>query len=187
MPAPSDCRDDAEPPSAGHREAGCARACTVAGCLLPALAAVFLLTSAVAEAAESIAPKVLVITMFADEAKPWREGRALDTRIAIPGLPAAFPEVACDVMGLCLMTTAMGFANAAASTAVVAFSDRLDLTRTYVLIAGIGGVDPDEGTTGGAYWARFAVDGGLRHAIDPRRDSRRLAGRHRRARRRRAG
>ncbi|MFO1144778.1 MAG: purine nucleoside permease [Amaricoccus sp.] len=122
----------------------------------------------VALGAERIAPKVLVITMFADEAKPWLDGRAFDTRIPIPGLPATFPEVACDAAGLCLMTTAMGYANAAVSTAVTAFSDRLDLTRTYVLIAGIAGVDPAEGTTGGAYWARYVVDGGLRHAIDPR-------------------
>ena len=50
----------------------------------------------------------------------------------------------------------------------MASATAFDLTRTYVLIAGIAGVDPNDGTTGGAYWARYVVDGGLRHAIDPR-------------------
>ena len=46
-------------------------------------------------AAEPIAPKVLVITMFAPETEPWLKGRNLDTRVAVPGLSKEFPEVAC--------------------------------------------------------------------------------------------
>ena len=135
--------------------------------LLAVLAAVLALP-APARAAEIVAPKVLVVTMFAGEAKPWLESRTFDTRVPVPGLSAAAPEVACDAQGLCLMTTSMGYANAAASTAAVALSDRFDLAKTYVLIAGIAGVDPNDGTTGGAFWARTAVDAGLMHAIDPR-------------------
>ncbi len=118
--------------------------------------------------AEPIAPKVMVITMFGGEAKPWHEGRKLETRVAVPGLSAEAPEVACDGAGLCVMTTSMGYANAASSTAALALSAAFDLRETYFIIAGIAGVDPADGTTGGAYWAEHVVDGWLRHDIDPR-------------------
>lgn len=140
----------------------------MANATLPALAAALAMLPSIGGATEKVAPKVLVITMFDGEAKPWLDGRSFDTRVAVPGLSAAFPDVVCDSAGLCLMTTSMGFANAAASTAAVALSDAFDLSKTYVLIDGIAGVDPNDGTTGGAYWARYVVDGGLRHEIDPR-------------------
>ena len=130
--------------------------------------AICLALAAPAAAADRIAPKVMVITMFDGEAKPWLEGRAFDTKVAVPGLSAGAPEVACEADGLCLMTTSMGFANAATSVSALVLSGAFDLTRTYFLIAGIAGVDPEDGTTGGAYWARYVVDGGLRHDIDPR-------------------
>jgi len=116
----------------------------------------------------AIAPKVLVITMFGGEAKPWLDGEALTHKLALPGLSKAYPEVACTDEGLCVMTTSMGYANAASSVAALVFSGRFDLTKTYFLISGIAGVDPAEGTLGSAHWARFAVDGGLENEIDPR-------------------
>ena len=118
--------------------------------------------------AAPIAPKVLVITMFGPETAPWLEGRKLDTRVAVPGLSKEFPEVACDAAGLCVMTTSMGYANAATSVSAVILSGEFDLSRTYFLIAGIAGVDPSDATLGSALWARYVVDGGLRHEIDPR-------------------
>ena len=117
---------------------------------------------------QEIAPKVLVITMFADEAKPWLEARKFDTKVKVPGLSSEFPEVACAAAGLCLMTTGMGYANAASSVSAVIYSRMFDLKQSYILIAGIGGVDPSDGTLGSAHWARFAVDAGLHQEIDPR-------------------
>lgn len=131
-----------------------------------ALAAAFVTTAAHAE--QPIAPKVLVVTMFGGETKPWLEARKLDTRIKVPGLSKEYPEVACDAAGLCVMTTAMGYANAASSVSAVIYSGLFDLKQSYILIAGIAGVDPSDGTLGSAHWARFAVDAGLRHEIDPR-------------------
>ena len=120
-------------------------------------------------AAEAIAPKVLVITMFAGEAKPWLAERKLDTKVAVPGLSQEFPEVACESGGdLCMMTTAMGFSNAASSVSALIYSGKFDLKNSYIIIAGIAGVDPTDGTLGSAHWARYAIDGGLRHEIDPR-------------------
>ena len=49
-----------------------------------------------------LAPKVLVITMFAGEAKPWLDGASFPRKIAVPGLAKAFPEVACSNDGLCM-------------------------------------------------------------------------------------
>jgi purine nucleoside permease len=135
---------------------------------LSALALAVTSLASPALAAEKTAPKVLVITMFGAETKPWLEGEDPKTRIAVPGLSKDYPEVACDDDGLCVMTTSMGFANAASSVSAVVYSGLFDLKDTYFLIAGIAGVDPADGTLGSAHWARFAVDAGLRHDIDPR-------------------
>ena len=118
--------------------------------------------------APPFAPKVLAITMFGGETKPWREGETMTLKIAVPGLPQAFPEVSCTGEGLCVMTTGMGYANAASSVSALIYSGRLDLSRTYFLVAGIAGLDPAHGTLGSAHWARYIVDGGLQNEIDAR-------------------
>jgi purine nucleoside permease len=118
--------------------------------------------------APPLAPKVLVITMFGGEAKPWLDGEALTRKIAVPGLSKAFPEVSCTDNGLCIVTTSMGYANAASSMSALVYGGRFDLTKTYFLIAGIAGVDPAFGTLGSAHWARYAIDGGLQNEIDAR-------------------
>jgi purine nucleoside permease len=134
-----------------------------------ALALLFVALSRVADAdSPPIAPKVLVITMFGGEAKPWLDGEALTHKVVPPGLSKAYPEVPCSDDGLCVMTTGMGYANAASSVAALIFGGRFDLTKTYFLISGIAGVDPAQGTLGSANWVRFAIDGGLQNEIDPR-------------------
>ena len=115
-----------------------------------------------------VAPKVLIITMFGGEAKPWLDGEALTHKFAPPGLFRANPDVACSDRGLCLITTGMGYANAASSIEALVFGGKFDLTKTYFLVAGIAGVDPAAGTLGSAHWARFAIDVGLQNEIDPR-------------------
>src|SRR5215472_3803587 len=115
-----------------------------------------------------LAPKVLVITMFVGEAKPWLDGTSLPRKIVVPGLTKAFPDVACSDDGLCMTTTGMGYANAASSIAAIVLSRRLDLSKTYFIISGIAGVAPALGTLGSAHWARYAVDGGLQNEIDAR-------------------
>ena len=118
-------------------------------------------------AAQPLAPKVMVITMFGGETKPWLANLDLPVKVAVPGLPADTPEVSCNG-DLCVMTTAMGFANAASSTMAVALSDRFDLSKTYFIVAGIAGIDPANGTLGSAAWADYVVDAGLSHQIDSR-------------------
>jgi purine nucleoside permease len=118
--------------------------------------------------AAPLAPKVIVITMFKSEAANWLQDEKLDQKLSVPGLSKAFPELACDERGLCLMTTSMGYANAASSISALVLSEALDLSKTYFLIAGIAGVDPGQGTLGSAHWARYAIDGGLQWEIDGR-------------------
>lgn len=121
-----------------------------------------------AAAEPAFAPKVLIVTMFGGEAKPWLEREALSRKIPVPGFAKAYPYLACSEEGLCLMTTGMGYANAASSLAALEFGAQFDLRKTYFLIAGIAGVDPAQGTLGSAHWARFVIDGGLQNEIDPR-------------------
>jgi len=64
-------------------------ASAVLSCLAPVAAA----------AQPAVAPKVLVITMFSEEAKPWLAHEDLSQKVAVPGLPADYPEVACNSAG----------------------------------------------------------------------------------------
>ena len=139
-------------------------------CLFTPFTLAALLLSAPALARDSaIAPKVLVITMFDKEAQPWLQQQQLPRQIALAGLSPRYPALHCsEDATLCLFTTDMGYANAATSTMALLLSERIDLRRSYVIIAGIGGIDPAYGTLGSAHWARYAVDGGLHHALDPR-------------------
>jgi purine nucleoside permease len=120
------------------------------------------------EARPLIAPKVIVITMFPPETKPWLDGEQLTKKIPVPGMNADFPEVSCNAQDLCVITTGMGFANAASTLSALIYSPKFDLRRTYFIIDGIAGVDPKDGTLGSVHWARYAIDATLRHEIDPR-------------------
>jgi purine nucleoside permease len=112
--------------------------------------------------------KVMIVNMFQLEAVPWLKALKITREIAVPGLSSDFPLVRCSADDVCQMTTGMGHANAAASIMAVAYSPLFDLRKTYVLIAGIAGIDPDRGTIGSATWARFAVDAGIAHEVDVR-------------------
>jgi purine nucleoside permease len=132
----------------------------------PALVAALVLAAHALASEPPLAPKVLVVTMFPDETKPWLENEAFPLKITPPGLTKANPDVACSEAGLCVLTTGMGYANAASSIASLVFGGRFDLKETYFIIAGVAGVDPAEGTLGSAHWARYAADAGLLYEID---------------------
>lgn len=112
--------------------------------------------------------KVVIISMFAPEGEPWIAPFQLKEEIVVPGLSPDYPAIKCNADDVCLMVSGMGHANAAASTIALALDPRLDLKRTYFLIAGIAGIDPAQGTTGTATWARYLVDVGIAHEIDAR-------------------
>jgi purine nucleoside permease len=119
-------------------------------------------------AAEPLAIKVLIVNMFSLEAAPWVHALHELREIRVPGLPADHPAVSCDPRAVCQMTTGMGHANAAASMMAVLYSGLFDLRQTYVIVAGIAGIDPLRGTIGSVAWARYVVDMGIAQEIDAR-------------------
>jgi len=129
----------------------------------------------VPEVAEKWKTKVLVVTMFEvgnvtgdypGEAQLWIEGEKLNQVIEVPG---SHSSLYCNATkDYCLVITGKGIANAAATIMAVGLSDLLDLTKAYILIVGIAGVQPDDGTIGTAAWAEWVVDGDLAHEIDAR-------------------
>jgi len=121
-----------------------------------------------APAADIHAPKVMIITMFAPERQVWIDNLGPWRDISVPGLSADYPTVSCNRAAVCVMTTGMGHANAAASTMALLLSRQFDLSNTYFLVAGIAGINPELGTVGSAAWARYLVDFGIQWEIDAR-------------------
>ncbi|CAN0624677.1 Purine nucleoside permease [Burkholderia multivorans] len=125
-----------------------------------------------ASAASAAAPgrpvKVMIVTMFAPEGQAWLDRLGPWQAVAVPGLSPDYPAVRCNRQDVCVVTTGMGYANAAASTMALTFSTQFDLRRTYFLISGIAGVDPAQGTLGSAAWATYLVDFSLQWELDAR-------------------
>ncbi|MEX3998971.1 purine nucleoside permease [Paraburkholderia sp. EG285A] len=117
-------------------------------------------------AAQGRPVKVMIVTMFAPEAKTWLDRLGPWESVTIAGLSPDYPNVQCNADDVCVMTTGMGHANAAASTMALAFAPQFDLRKTYFLIAGIAGVNPGHGTIGSTAWSDWLVDFGLQWEID---------------------
>jgi purine nucleoside permease len=98
----------------------------------------------------------------------YQRDRHVTESIAVPRLSPDYPEVFCNSDDVCLITTGMGHANAAASLSVLVYSGKLDLTESYFLVAGIAGIDPGQRTLGTVAWARYLVDYGIAWEIDAR-------------------
>lgn len=112
--------------------------------------------------------KVMIISMFGPEAQVWLDHLGPWDKVSVAGLSPDYPDVQCNRQDVCVMTTGMGHANAAASTMALAFSPHFDLKRTYFLVAGIAGIDPRQGTVGSAAWAKYLVDFGIQWELDGR-------------------
>ena len=112
--------------------------------------------------------KVMIISMFGPEGQVWLDRLGPWESISLPGLSPDYPDLHCNNSDICVITTGMGHANAAASTMALAFSPRFDLRQTYFLVAGIAGIDPAQGTLGSAAWAKYLVDFGIQWELDGR-------------------
>jgi purine nucleoside permease len=118
--------------------------------------------------------KIMIINMFGDTPFPFSEASAftgnlkLKESIPVRGLSPDYPDVLCNSDDVCQMVAGEGHANVAASTMALILSEKFDLRDTYFLIAGIAGIDPNQGTTGSAAWARYLIDYGLSWEIDSR-------------------
>ncbi len=114
-----------------------------------------------------IRPKILTVAMFQigdpldptsiGEASIWVQERSLTNQTQIPG---ANSPLYCNLKGdHCLLVTGVGSANATTSLMALALNDRLDLSKTYILVAGIAGTSPKVNTIGGVAWADWIIDG----------------------------
>jgi purine nucleoside permease len=120
------------------------------------------------QAGGKAAPRVMIISMFGPEGKVWLDRMGPWRDIVLPGLSPDYPAVHCNRDQVCVLTTGMGHSNAAASTMALVLSRRFDLSRTYFLIAGIAGINPELGSLGSVAWARYLVDFGMQWEIDGR-------------------
>src|SRR5258708_9508251 len=106
-----------------------------------------------------LAIKVVVVAMFErgedagdtpGEYQLWVEREHLDQ---ILPLPAGYHHVRLNKDGVLGILTGVGTAKAAASVMAVGLDPRVDLSRAYWIIAGIGGCDPADASVGSAVWA----------------------------------
>lgn len=119
---------------------------------------------------ETITPKLFIVSMFANEEETWYGRPDIDLlakNITVPGFSPLFPDAHCTATGdVCQFTVGEGEINAAASIMALWLSSSFDLTSTYFLIAGIGGVNPHVGTTGSINLARYAIQFDLQYEFD---------------------
>lgn len=129
--------------------------------------------AAAAHAAELIRPKVIVVSTFeigADtgdvpgEFQFWAEREKLTHTLTVPGLdhPVCFNDA--GVYGVVSGTTV----RAGLQILALGLDPRFDLSRTYWLVNGIAGVNPEIASEGSAAWARYVIDGDIAYEIDSR-------------------
>lgn len=119
--------------------------------------------------------KVVIVTLFeigADtgdrpaEFQFWKERRKLDAKIAFPhSFHDLWYNPDSQILGI---VTGIGTANSTAAIMALGLDPRFDLSKSYWLVAGIAGIDPEDAPIGSAAWARFIIDGDLAHEIDGR-------------------
>jgi purine nucleoside permease len=125
--------------------------------------------------AEVVRPKVVVVAMFEPgedtgdrpgEFQFWVEREKL-TRVW--PFPQGYRDLRSNADGSVLgVVTGVGTARSAATIMALGLDPRFDLSKSYWLVAGIAGIDPQDGPLGAAVWAEWIVDGDLSHEIDPR-------------------
>ena len=103
------------------------------------------------------------------EASAWVPNDQLNQKIEIVGGNGpAYCNAAYDH---CLIITGVGVINASITIMALGLSDKFDLGKTYIMVAGIAGTPPDMATIGSAAWSEYVVYGGLAIGIDPREPS----------------
>lgn len=119
--------------------------------------------------------KMVVVSMFErdqDTGDKPGEFQLWVERLPLPEtLP--FPQGYRDLrynpeLGVLGIVTGIGNTKAGISITALGSDSRFDLSKAYWLVAGISGIDPEDGPTGSAAWAEWLVDGDLSHEIDPR-------------------
>lgn len=125
-------------------------------------------------AQQPVEVKVVVVTMFelgedtgdrAGELQHWIEREGIER---VFDFPQGYRDLRLSDDGVLVVCTGVGTARAAAVIMALGMDTRFDLRKAYWVIAGIAGIDPEDGATGSAVWANLTVDGDLAHEIDAR-------------------
>src|SRR3984885_3477950 len=133
-----------------------------------------LLCAQTATQSSPIRVKVVVVTMFErgedtgdapGEFQLWVGREHLDQ---ILPLPSGYHHARMNKDGVLGMVTGVGTAKAAASVMALGLDPRFDCSKSYWIVAGIGGGDPNDVSAGSAVWANHIVDGDLAFEIDAR-------------------
>jgi len=111
--------------------------------------------------------------MFTPEEAIWHAPASkydtLAINITVPGLSPIFPDVHCTANGeVCQFTIGEAECNAGPSAMALSLSSKFDLTKTYFIIAGIAGVNPEVGTLASVGIAKYAIQVALSYEIDAR-------------------
>jgi purine nucleoside permease len=118
--------------------------------------------------------KVVVLAMFErgedtgdapGEYQFWVEREHLEQTF---DLPAAYHHVRLNKDGVLGVLTGVGNIKAAATVMAVGLDARFDFSKSYWIVAGIGGGDPADVSLGSAVWADHVLDGDLSYEIDAR-------------------
>jgi purine nucleoside permease len=124
--------------------------------------------------AAPIPVKVVVISLFENgadqgdtpgEYQYWVERKHLNH---IFPFPQGYHDLRMNDEGVMGVLAGMGTARAAASIMALGSDPRFDFRKTYWLVAGIAGGDPEDVSLGSAAWAEWVVDGDLAYEIDAR-------------------
>ncbi|KZF22833.1 purine nucleoside permease [Xylona heveae TC161] len=108
-------------------------------------------------ASEPISPKVMIITGFTPEREIWYPYN-LTNDYPMPGFIPTYQNVSCTASDeICVMTMGQAEIGNGIAMTLLWSSPMFNLTETYFLIAGIGGVNPRYSTIGGVALARYVV------------------------------
>ena len=119
--------------------------------------------------------KVVIVTHFElgddegdqpGEFQFWKTRRDLRERYEFPqSHHDLFYNPNSQLLGI---VTGMGTAKSASAIMALGLDQRFDLTKSYWLIAGIAGIDPEDASIGSVAWSSYLVDGDLGFEIDSR-------------------
>lgn len=149
----------------------CFHTALTASCLVSAVCSA-IVPARLEKRATTIAPKVVIISMFPSESEVWYgipEFNLNAMNVTVPGLSPLYPAVHCTANGdVCNLIIGEAEINAAASITALAYSPKFDFTTTYFMVAGIAGVNPEVATICSVTFARYAVQVALEYEFDPR-------------------
>ena len=124
---------------------------------------------------KKIPVRMVIVTMFETKVRDdsqigefhlWKERRDLNERFDFPfAQQDLYFSSESKILGI---VTGVGTAKSAAAIMALGLDPRFDLTKSYWLVAGIAGIDPEDASIGSAVWSSHLVDGDLACEIDAR-------------------